>query len=211
MNLSVIASFSSTLWEVFGAPLANHLWQTTVFAGVVWLLTLLLRRNRAQARYCLWLVASAKFLLPFSLLVSFGGHLAWPKTAAVAKPRILITFEAIGQPFSAANLPPIRARAAPSMFELAHRDLPIFLLMIWSAGCVGVLLMWFLRWRRVTAAPANSGSAQPQLDFGVVLLNNLSQLVSASETRGPFQCALIQGQGNLKIAVRGELARDGIQ
>jgi hypothetical protein len=59
MNLSAIASFSSTLWEVFGAPLANHLWQTTVFAGVDWLLTLLLRRNPAQARYCLWLVALA--------------------------------------------------------------------------------------------------------------------------------------------------------
>jgi len=60
-------------------------------------------------------------------------------------------------------------------------------------------------------APANSGSAQLQLYFGVVRLNNLSQLVSASETRGPVQCALIQGQGHLKIAVRGELARDGIQ
>jgi|HubBroStandDraft_1064217.scaffolds.fasta_scaffold107238_1 hypothetical protein len=56
----------------------------------------------------------------------------------------------------------------------------------------------------------NSGSAQPQLDFSVVPLNNLSQLVSASETRGPFQCALIQGQGHLKVALRGELARDGI-
>lgn len=152
MSLPATAAFLSSLAMEFGALLANHLWQSTVFAGAVWLLTLLLRRNRAQARYCLWLVASAKLLLPFSLLVGLGGHLAWSKTAAVAQPRLFITIEAIGQPFSAVNLPPIPARAAPSMFELALRKLPIFLLMMWSAGCVGVLLMWFLRWRRLIAA-----------------------------------------------------------
>ena len=41
-------------------PIANHLWQSTVFAGIAGLLTLLLRNNRAHARYCLWLAASAK-------------------------------------------------------------------------------------------------------------------------------------------------------
>lgn len=178
MNPSALAPFSPTLWVGFGAPLANHLWQSTVLAGVVWLLTLLLRRNRAQAHYCLWLVASAKFLLPFSLLVSIGGHLAWPKIAAVAQPRILITFEAIGQPFSDANLPPIPARAAPSMFALAHRDLPIFLVMVWSAGCVGVLLMWFLRWRRVTAA--RRAALHPQSGRELEALRRMERSVQSS-------------------------------
>jgi len=88
MNLSAIASFSSSSWKVYGGPLANHLWQSTVFGGVVWLLTLLLRRNRAQARYCLWLVASAKFLLPFSLLVGLGSRIAWSRTPAITKPEL---------------------------------------------------------------------------------------------------------------------------
>ena len=88
MNLSASASFSSSSRKVFGGPLANHLWQSTVFGGVVWLLTLLLRRNRAQARYCLWLVASAKFLLPFSLLVGLGSRIAWSRTPAITKPEL---------------------------------------------------------------------------------------------------------------------------
>jgi hypothetical protein len=33
--------------------IANHLWQSTVSAGIAGLLTLLLRNNRAHARYCL--------------------------------------------------------------------------------------------------------------------------------------------------------------
>ena|SRR5438093_5717876 len=54
------------------SPLANHLWQSTIFAGAVVLLTLVLKTNRAQARYWLWLAASVKFLIPFSLLVTTG-------------------------------------------------------------------------------------------------------------------------------------------
>ena len=44
------------------SPLANHLWQSTLFVAVVWLLALLLRSNRAEVRYWLWLAASMKFL-----------------------------------------------------------------------------------------------------------------------------------------------------
>ena len=54
-------------------PVANHLWQSTLLAGIAGLLMLLLRKNRAHARYCLWLAASAKFLVPFSLLMLVGG------------------------------------------------------------------------------------------------------------------------------------------
>ena len=32
---------------LFFTPLANHLWQSTVFVGVIWLLTLVLKKNRA--------------------------------------------------------------------------------------------------------------------------------------------------------------------
>lgn len=40
------------------AELTNHLWQSTVFAVVVGLLTLAYRKNRAHVRYWLWLSAS---------------------------------------------------------------------------------------------------------------------------------------------------------
>src|ERR1700733_8206811 len=63
--------------------LANHLWQSTIFAAVVAVTALALRRNSARLRYWLWLAASAKFLIPFSILVSMGGRVAKPGDAPV--------------------------------------------------------------------------------------------------------------------------------
>jgi bla regulator protein blaR1 len=60
------------------AGAANHIWQSTLFAGLVALLTLAVRRNRAQIRFVLWMAASLKFLLPFSLLATLGGFLVRP-------------------------------------------------------------------------------------------------------------------------------------
>ncbi len=59
------------------APFAAHLWQSTLFAGVAASLTLALRRNRARVRYCLWMTASYKFLVPFSWLVGVGHLFHW--------------------------------------------------------------------------------------------------------------------------------------
>jgi hypothetical protein len=61
-----------------GPALANHLWQSTVFAVAAWLVALLLRRNQAQVRYGLWLAASLKFLIPLSLLIELGGFFPKP-------------------------------------------------------------------------------------------------------------------------------------
>src|SRR4051794_8346887 len=63
--------------------LANHLWQSTVFAAAVALTTMVMRRNSARLRYWLWLAASLKFLIPFSVLVSVGGGVARPTAAPV--------------------------------------------------------------------------------------------------------------------------------
>jgi hypothetical protein len=58
--------------------IANHLWQSTLFAGLAALVALALRKNHARVRYQLWLAASLKFLIPFALLIRLGGHLATP-------------------------------------------------------------------------------------------------------------------------------------
>ena len=72
-----------------GAAVANHLWQSTVFATAAWLMTRLLRKNRAQVRYWMWFGASVKFLVPFALLVSLGSHVQWApaKTLSAARDR----------------------------------------------------------------------------------------------------------------------------
>jgi hypothetical protein len=55
----------------------NHLMQSTVFAIVVALLTLVFRKHRASIRHALWLIASIKFLVPFEVLVALGRQ-PWP-------------------------------------------------------------------------------------------------------------------------------------
>jgi beta-lactamase regulating signal transducer with metallopeptidase domain len=50
----------------------DHLWQSTLFAIAVGLLTIAFRRNRARVRFALWLAASLKFLVPFAVIAWFG-------------------------------------------------------------------------------------------------------------------------------------------
>ena len=52
--------------------LGNHLWQSTLFAGVVALIALALRKYQARVRYWLWMAATAKFLIPLALLMALG-------------------------------------------------------------------------------------------------------------------------------------------
>jgi hypothetical protein len=66
----------SSIWTALAPGVGNHLWQSTLFAAVAGLLTLALRKNHARARYWLWLAASLKFLVPFSLLTALGSR-AW--------------------------------------------------------------------------------------------------------------------------------------
>jgi len=156
MTIPAITAFSSTLWTAIEAPLANHLWQSTLFAAVAGLLTLALKKNRAQVRYWLWLAASVKFLIPFSLLVSAGSYMGWSKTSAPSGFSFVI--EEISQPFSAAS----SQAAASTALEKLIRLLPTLLLIAWICGCGAVLIFWWVRWRRITASirgasPTKSG------------------------------------------------------
>ena len=55
----------------------DHLWQSTLFTLVVALLVLTMRNNQASARFGLWLAASLKLLIPFSVLIAAGKQLGW--------------------------------------------------------------------------------------------------------------------------------------
>ena len=58
--------------------LFNHLWQSTWFAGAVAFAAVWLRKNSPRTRYWLWLGASVKFLIPFSLFVWTGSSMQLP-------------------------------------------------------------------------------------------------------------------------------------
>ncbi len=148
MTLLSIAAFSTPI----GAPLANHLWQSTLFVGTAWLLTLTLRKNGAETRYGLWLIASVKFLVPFSLLVGLGSHLGWSKVPASTPARLFVAMEEMSQPFTLVNPSHSAAPAAPTSLELVARLLPTLLVGVWFCGGATVLFFWCLRWRRIHVA-----------------------------------------------------------
>src|ERR1700733_9204186 len=85
------------------SPLANHLWQSTLFVVAVRLLTLALKKNRAAVRYWLWLAASPKVLTPFSLLVAVGAQFGsrTAQATTITQPQWSSVIEDIGRPFAA--------------------------------------------------------------------------------------------------------------
>src|SRR5580700_4467267 len=128
--------------------LLNHLWQSTLFAGVAGLLTLALRKNRAPARYWLWFAASCKFLFPFALLVTMGSHFEW-RTASAAAPttQFVAVMDDISQSFAPVAPAPVLAKEAPTASSG-----PTVLLIVWMCGFVVATLGWARQWRRVRAA-----------------------------------------------------------
>src|SRR5580704_6188561 len=80
--------------------LANHLWQSTLFAVAAALMAAAFRKNRAHIRYWLWLSASLKFLVPFSFLMSLGSRLEWvPAAKAIATQAVSFTIVEVTKPF----------------------------------------------------------------------------------------------------------------
>jgi bla regulator protein BlaR1 len=126
--------------------LTNHLWQSTLFAVAAGLLAIACRKNRAQIRYCLWLSASLKFLVPFSLLMSLGSHLELVPTAKkIATQAVSFTVVRITQPFT----DPVSF--VPSTPGSTHW-LPIAILGLWVCGFGVIALVRFKSWLGIRAA-----------------------------------------------------------
>jgi TonB family protein len=53
----------------------THLWESTICVGVIALLAIALRHQPARTRHALWLLASIKFLVPFSFITAGGRSL----------------------------------------------------------------------------------------------------------------------------------------
>jgi bla regulator protein BlaR1 len=131
------------------SPLANHLWQSSLFAAVAGLLVFSLKKHYAPARHWLWLAASVKFLIPFSLLTGLGAQLGWIRPPVITVHRVSIVTEDINRPFVPLDI------ALPGHPDTAHPvaadSLTLILLAVWLSGCAFVLFRWWSRWRRVSA------------------------------------------------------------
>ena len=124
------------------AAIINHLWQSTLVAGLAWLVvTLALKRERASVRYSVWLVASLKFLIPFSALASLGARFGWhPVVVAVFTPHDL----AIDAGGGLLSPQAIRIAAHPSTAVPTVRSLwnaaPDVLLAAWALGATRMIV-----------------------------------------------------------------------
>ena len=144
-SFAAVLSFS---WASIGTAVADHLWQSTVFVVLAAVLTLALKENQARVRYWLWLAASLKFLLPFSVLVLLGSRLHGSKAPANPRADLSIVIEQIGQPFSSSAVSHLPSATHSTSYALAVRMLPVCLLTLWLVGFVATLVIWYLRWWR---------------------------------------------------------------
>ena len=148
----MIDTHLSPAWHAVALGFGNHLWQSTLVAGAAALLALALRKHHARARYWIWLAASIKFLVPFSLLVAVGSHLAWQRhSAETTRPALYFAIEEIGQPFTPAAARVASDRAA-TLNSISLMHLLPWTAAVWLAGFLIVVLAWSVRWRRIAAA-----------------------------------------------------------
>ena len=133
--------------------LANHIWQSTLFAAAVWLLAAAFRRNQARVRYALWMVASLKFLVPFSVLVSVGELIHWPSGAHITQPSLSPFVNGIANPFPSADVaaltsPTPIAHPLSSVSALGghHANWEMLLVLIWASGVLLIVGRWTKLW-----------------------------------------------------------------
>jgi len=121
----------------------NHLWQSSLVAGAIWVLTLLFRNNGAGVRHGLWLAASLKFLLPFSLLAAIG-RVSFTHAVAPGSMQALEQIAPAAMPFAGA-LPVIVAS------DPQHLSWAMAAAAIWGLGSLAIVLFWLVRAARLWA------------------------------------------------------------
>jgi bla regulator protein BlaR1 len=123
--------------------LLDHLWQSTLFALGAWALALGLRNYGARVRYKIWLAASIKFLVPFSLLAAVGVQLR-PLAAA----NVATGLSALRPGEMATRLvSPAQMLATDD----GHATLLALAAILWALGCVALVLRWHVLWRHTRA------------------------------------------------------------
>jgi uncharacterized protein (TIGR03435 family) len=107
------------------------------------------------------MTASAKFLLPFSLLVGMGSRVAWPHANVATNATVYVAMEQASIPFTVPiEIQPgtvstvsmsVEQTARPSEKVGLLHLLPGALMGIWLCGFVVVAARWCMRWRQVCA------------------------------------------------------------
>jgi bla regulator protein blaR1 len=153
----------------------NHIWQSTLFAAIVALIALALRRYSASVRFWLWMSASLKFLVPFALLAVLGSHLSWRASPTATEPPTR-TLTRLAQPFASVDvavmqLSPLNRHPAISSSETwAPRLFALWL--IGFASTLGHWLLQSLRLARMRDAARPASGVLGQFPLTVLLTDS---------------------------------------
>jgi uncharacterized protein (TIGR03435 family) len=139
----------------------NHLWQSTLFALAAAITAAALRKNGAHIRHGVWVIASMKFLVPFSLLMSLGSALpsftpaaaAIADTTTAAAPALPLAVDRFAQPFTSddfVSTAAMRATASTTNWT------PMVMLALWVIGLLAVAWTRLRGWRRIRAVVRQS-------------------------------------------------------
>ena len=145
---------SSVSWSLVEL-VADHLWQSTWVLAVVTVLAVMLRNNRAQVRYWLWLVASAKFAVPFAVLMAIGSGISWPEGRAVVS-QFVAPAGVVVEPFGQVVVPLVDQAGTRSS---NYTSLWPVIAAIWIVGSLGLAARWLIRWRGIAAIAAAGSPA----------------------------------------------------
>jgi len=162
--LTLLSQLSTSYSEIAISPewvwalAINHLWQSTIFGALAFVVVLLLRKGTARARYAVWLVVSIKFVLPAVLIVSvaerLGADLSWLRPADHDK-----------QPAIAQLAEPIEITYIESEsdepYSTKTRSFYAALTVVWL---LGVVVLWggWIRKRRAFSSAVRAGTAAHQ-------------------------------------------------
>ena len=124
----------------------DHLWQSTLVALALGLLTVVFRKARAAVRHGLWFIASVKFLVPFIALEALGKLLAPAIRSPVEAGPEAVLIARAAAPFSQSY------SAAPVAHAASAFDPALILIGVWALGFAAVLVVWMVSWARVRVA-----------------------------------------------------------
>ena len=170
--------------------IANHVWQSTLFAAAVGLVVVACRIFGPERDMDCALAASAKFLIPFSLL-STAGRWFGQRAEVPIVPSFSFAIEQVNEPFSRAVFPSIApsGAAADSVDWVSMAIWGVWT--IWAVGALSMVIRWVRGIRQVRAAVRE---ASPQAPVGVVPVRS-SPAIPEPSVVGVFRPVILLPQG----------------
>jgi len=145
-------------------PLANHLWECTVFLLAIALAVAAAGPRRARLRYALWFAASVRLLIP---VPSVSGGVSRVVRATPSRHSFAdSTMVSAAQPFRTTTPSPF-LESVPTRQDTVE----VALLFVWLAGFLFTALRWLRQWRDVRriarlAVPGGSFDSVPVAIIG---------------------------------------------